>query len=70
MNNGHTQVHLGCGTFAMILTLIFIVLKLTHYIDWNWFWVLSPILITTVSGLLFIGIVFVIMVFVALMKKE
>lgn len=24
------------------LTLIFIVLKLMGYIDWSWFWVLSP----------------------------
>lgn len=29
--------------FCSILTLIFIVLKLTHYIDWSWFWVLSPL---------------------------
>ena len=31
-----------------ILTLIFVILKLTHYIDWSWFWVLSPILLVTV----------------------
>ena len=29
--------------FCSILTLIFIVLKLTHYIDWSWLWVLSPL---------------------------
>lgn len=27
-----------------ILTLIFLILKLTHYIDWNWFFVLSPMI--------------------------
>ena len=26
-----------------LLTLVFIVLKLTHYIDWSWLWVLSPL---------------------------
>lgn len=28
--------------FFWILGLIFIVLKLTDYIDWSWWWVLSP----------------------------
>lgn len=32
--------------FPGLLTLIFIVLKLTDYIDWSWIWVLSPIWIT------------------------
>lgn len=32
------------GTFLHNLTLIFITLKLTSYINWSWFWVLSPIL--------------------------
>ena len=29
--------------FPGLLTLVFIVLKLTHYIDWSWVWVLSPL---------------------------
>jgi hypothetical protein len=29
--------------FVQILTLIFITLKLTNYIDWSWWWVFSPI---------------------------
>lgn len=28
--------------FPTVLTLIFIVLKLTHVINWAWGWVLSP----------------------------
>lgn len=35
----------GLG-IAEILTLIFIVLKLTGTINWSWVWVLSPIWIT------------------------
>lgn len=34
-------------SFTGALTLIFIVLKLTHVIAWSWWWVLSPILIST-----------------------
>jgi len=32
----------GIG-FAGLLTIVFIVLKLTSVIDWSWWWVLSPI---------------------------
>lgn len=26
-----------------VLTIVFVVLKLTHTIDWSWWWVLSPL---------------------------
>jgi len=32
--------------FTGLLTIVFIVLKLTHIINWSWLWVLSPSLIT------------------------
>ena len=32
--------------FLGILTLIFITLKLTGYITWSWWWVLSPVWIS------------------------
>lgn len=48
----------GMG-FISVLTLIFIVLKLTNNISWSWIWVLSPIWITAV---LFIIIFAVIMI--------
>lgn len=35
----------GIG-FVGLLTIAFIVLKLTKVIDWSWWWVLSPIWIT------------------------
>lgn len=35
----------GIG-FVGLLTIVFIVLKLIGYIDWSWWWVLSPIWIT------------------------
>ena len=33
-------------SFVDALTLLFIALKLTGQIDWNWIWVLSPIWIS------------------------
>tara|TARA_Y100000310_G_C20693897_1_gene824139 strand:- start:1354 stop:1560 length:207 start_codon:yes stop_codon:yes gene_type:complete len=32
----------GIG-FCGLLTIVFIVLKLTDYIDWSWWWVLAPL---------------------------
>ena len=37
----------GIGLSSM-LTVLFIGLKLTNYIDWSWWWVLSPLWIPTV----------------------
>lgn len=34
----------GIG-FIGVLTILFVALKLTGYIDWSWFWVLSPLLV-------------------------
>lgn len=44
----------GIG-FMGLLTVLFVGLKLTNYIDWSWVWVLSPIWIgasLSVFGLL------------------
>lgn len=35
----------GGISFIGLLTILFIGLKLTGYIHWSWFWVLSPMLI-------------------------
>lgn len=37
----------GIG-FVGLLTIVFITLKLTSYIAWSWWWVLSPIWISIV----------------------
>lgn len=34
----------GLG-LSMVLTIIFVVLKLVNVIDWSWWWVCSPLLI-------------------------
>jgi len=41
--------------FFGLLTLIFIVLKLTEMILWSWFWVLSPMWIPISIALLLFG---------------
>lgn len=43
-------------SFMGMLTILFIGLKLTNYVDWSWWWVLSPIwlgfLLAVFAGLL------------------
>ena len=39
-NNNSSNGDIG---FCVLLTIAFIVLKLTNYIDWSWWWVLSPL---------------------------
>ena len=36
-----------------ILLIVFLVLKLTHNIDWSWWWVLSPLWIPIAMVILF-----------------
>ena len=40
--NNRTEVSGGIGFFGL-LTIVFIVLKLTKVISWGWQWVLAPI---------------------------
>ena len=58
----------GIGFFGL-LTIVFIVLKLTGYIDWSWFWVISPILVPIIFGIVIL-IVFVIAWFAENRKKK
>ena len=45
----------GVG-FVGLLTIVFIVLKLTSVITWSWLWVLSPLWISMVSGLALLAV--------------
>jgi hypothetical protein len=39
-NTSNSSNGLGLGT---VLFLIFMVLKLTNYIDWSWWWITAPL---------------------------
>lgn len=45
MSNKTSSNSNGIG-FTGLLTIVFITLKLTHVIDWSWWWVLSPVWIS------------------------
>lgn len=48
----------GGVSFAELLTLVFIVLKLLDVIDWSWWWVLSPLWITFGLVIAILGVAF------------
>ena len=54
----------GGISFLGALLLVFIVLKLTHVINWSWFWVLSPLWI---EAIIFVAIL--LLVFIPWRKK-
>lgn len=43
MSNTSTSSGGGGIGFAGLLAIVFITLKLTHVIDWSWWWVLAPL---------------------------
>ena len=55
-NDNSSSTSGGIG-FAGLLTILFIGLKLTHYIEWNWWWVFSPIWLPWAVVLVFIVII-------------
>lgn len=55
MASDNTAGSSGIG-FTGLLTVAFIVLKLTHVIDWSWWWVLSPAWISLALAVFVLGI--------------
>lgn len=52
----------------IFLTFIFIILQICGIINWSWYFILSPILILTVLGILF-TILLLIILFILLILK-
>ena len=61
--NSSSSSSSGIG-FVGLLTIVFIVLKLTGYIDWSWWWVLSPIWIAATVVVAILALVVVAYIFV------
>ena len=47
--DGNKKISINISGFT--ITLIFLILKLTHVIDWAWIWIFSPIWIPLAIGL-------------------
>lgn len=56
-NNNSTSSSGGIG-FVGLLTILFVGLKLTHHVGWSWWWVLSPVWISTALTVAIVAAVF------------
>jgi len=57
----------GCGTsFSGLLTILFIGLKLTGYINWSWWWVLAPLWISFILTV----IILIMLLFIVLLTED
>lgn len=55
-NSEKNVVRTGGISFTGLLTIVFIILKLTNVIDWSWWWVTAPIWIPLSIGIALIVI--------------
>lgn len=56
MSSGNSTSSGGIG-FAGMLTILFIGLKLTGYVAWTWWWVLSPLWISALVAIVLIFLI-------------
>jgi len=68
-NNKKNNRAEGVG-FLGLLALLFITLKLTGFIDWSWWWVLSPLWIPTSIALLIFVVMLIGVVITAVVKAS
>lgn len=59
MSTSNNTSNSGIG-FTGVLTIVFVVLKLTHTIDLSWWWVLAPVWIPI--GIFLIGLIIFIII--------
>ena len=55
-----TTLSCGGGSFTSLLTIVFIVLKLTHVINWSWVMVFSPMWIGILLMIAVVGFAFIV----------
>ena len=56
--NKENSSRMGCGSLlAVLLTVVFVTLKLCNVFNWSWWWVISPVCIYAAIWLLLIIIV-------------
>lgn len=65
-----TNVSVNAFPFASVLTIVFIVLKLTGFINWSWWWVLSPIWISILVFIAFLALFLVVAFIVVLFQQR
>lgn len=66
MSESSSSASSGGIGFCGLLTVLFIGLKLTHYIAWSWWWVLAPMWIPVVIFLAIVAVMLIIALIAAM----
>ena len=71
-NENHNMVkfNFSLGSFSILLTIAFIILKLCHVIEWAWVWVLAPLWMSLAFSLVLVIAVLMIAVFIHAYKNK
>lgn len=67
MSNNNEQITTSGIGLSVLLTIIFVILKLTHTVDWAWLWIFSPLWIAAGLGVIIAIILFII---IAIVHKD
>lgn len=62
----HKKISINFGGCSFTLSIIFLVLKLTHVIDWAWIWIFAPIWIPLGIVVAILLIYFIVLLIVAI----
>ena len=66
--NNNVSTSGGVGLFSLCF-LVFLVLKLTHVIDWSWWWVTAPLWGGFIIGVFIIVIACIVCILINIFKK-
>ena len=64
------QASAGSWPLASILTIVFVVLKLTDSIDWSWLWVLSPLWISAAFCFFMFFVFIIVWIFAYIFSRD
>lgn len=57
---GGGTLSLSLGTTGLITFIVFLILKLTSVVDWNWFWIFFPLWLPIAITIVIYAIIFVV----------
>lgn len=67
-NNPGCTISLG-GWGSTLLTILFVLLKVTEHIDWSWWWVFSPLWIPSAIFIIVYILIFIVYILALIYKS-
>lgn len=67
-NNPGCTISLGGWSFTL-LTILFVLLKVTEYIDWSWWWVFAPLWVPSAIFIIVYILIFIVYILALIYKS-